>query len=92
MTSILLGYDIGVMSGAILYIQKDLNISDVQKEVIMGILNIYSLLGSAAAGRTSDWPCRCHILHRRAAYGLRSPLTTPSSCYNNVLHFWIGYN
>lgn len=43
------------MSGAILYIQKDLQISDVQKEVIMGILNVYSLLGSAAAGRTSDW-------------------------------------
>ncbi|KAI3446082.1 hypothetical protein Pfo_002747 [Paulownia fortunei] len=55
MTSILLGYDIGVMSGAIIYIKKDLNITDVQKEVIMGILNLYSLLGSAAAGRTSDW-------------------------------------
>ncbi|XP_042042792.1 polyol transporter 5-like [Salvia splendens] len=55
MTSILLGYDIGVMSGAILYIQKDLGISTTQKEVIMGILNVYSLLGSAAAGRTSDW-------------------------------------
>ncbi|CAA2998962.1 transporter (major facilitator superfamily) [Olea europaea subsp. europaea] len=55
MTSILLGYDIGVMSGAIIYIKKDLNITDVQKEVIMGILNVYSLLGSAAAGRTSDW-------------------------------------
>ncbi|XP_041991259.1 polyol transporter 5-like [Salvia splendens] len=55
MTSILLGYDIGVMSGAILYIQKDLGISRTQKEVIMGILNVYSLLGSAAAGRTSDW-------------------------------------
>ncbi|KAL2460166.1 Polyol transporter 5 [Abeliophyllum distichum] len=55
MTSILLGYDIGVMSGAIIYIKKDLHITDVQKEVIMGILNVYSLLGSAAAGRTSDW-------------------------------------
>ncbi|XP_051144267.1 polyol transporter 5-like isoform X2 [Andrographis paniculata] len=55
MTSILLGYDIGVMSGAIIYIKKDLHISDVQKEIIMGILNVYSLLGSAAAGRTSDW-------------------------------------
>lgn len=49
------GADIGVMSGAILYIQKDLGITRTQKEVIMGILNVYSLLGSAAAGRTSDW-------------------------------------
>lgn len=43
------------MSGAILYIKKDLDISDVQKEVVMGILAVYSLIGSAAAGRTSDW-------------------------------------
>ncbi|GER50384.1 sugar transporter [Striga asiatica] len=55
MTSILLGYDIGVMSGAIIYIQKTIHMTDVQKEVIMGILNLYSLIGSAAAGRTSDW-------------------------------------
>ncbi|KAK6136754.1 hypothetical protein DH2020_029508 [Rehmannia glutinosa] len=54
MTSILLGYDIGVMSGAIIYIQKDLHITDVQKEVIMGVFSLYSLIGSAVAGRTSD--------------------------------------
>ncbi|XP_068654692.1 polyol transporter 5-like [Aristolochia californica] len=55
MTSILLGYDIGVMSGAIIFIQDDLKVSDVQIEILAGILNVYSLLGSAAAGRTSDW-------------------------------------
>ncbi|XP_047338527.1 polyol transporter 5-like [Impatiens glandulifera] len=55
MTSILLGYDIGVMSGAGIYIQKDLKITDTKLEILMGILNVYSLLGSAAAGKTSDW-------------------------------------
>ncbi|GLU08990.1 hypothetical protein SLE2022_258710 [Rubroshorea leprosula] len=55
MTSILLGYDIGVMSGAAIYIQKDLKISDVQVEILIGTLSLYSLIGSAAAGRTSDW-------------------------------------
>ncbi|GLT58156.1 hypothetical protein SLA2020_310750 [Shorea laevis] len=55
MTSILLGYDIGVMSGATIYIQKDLKISDVQVEILIGTLKLYSLIGSAAAGRTSDW-------------------------------------
>uniref|UniRef100_A0A2P2KV19 Uncharacterized protein MANES_15G165100 n=1 Tax=Rhizophora mucronata TaxID=61149 RepID=A0A2P2KV19_RHIMU len=55
MTSILLGYDIGVMSGASLFIKDDLKINDVQVEVLAGTLNIYSLVGSAAAGRTSDW-------------------------------------
>ncbi|TQD88965.1 hypothetical protein C1H46_025472 [Malus baccata] len=36
-TSVLLGYDIGVMSGASLYIQKNLKISDVQVEVLAGL-------------------------------------------------------
>ncbi|KAI9123611.1 hypothetical protein K1719_004911 [Acacia pycnantha] len=55
MTSILLGYDIGVMSGAIIYIRRDLHITDVQVEVLMGIINLYALIGSFLAGRTSDW-------------------------------------
>lgn len=55
MSSVLLGYDIGVMSGAALFIQKDLKISDTQVEILLGILNLYSLVGSIAAGRTSDW-------------------------------------
>ncbi|XWS54626.1 hypothetical protein CRYUN_Cryun10bG0105000 [Craigia yunnanensis] len=55
LTSILLGYDIGVMSGAIIFIQDDLKISDVQSEILVGILNLYCLVGSCAAGRTSDW-------------------------------------
>ncbi|KAL6509086.1 Polyol transporter 5 [Orobanche gracilis] len=54
MTSILLGYDTGVMSGATLYIKKDLKITDVQIEILVGTINIYSLVGSAIAGRTSD--------------------------------------
>jgi sugar porter (SP) family MFS transporter len=55
MTSVLLGYDIGVMSGAAIYIKEELKVSDVQIEVLVGILNIYSLVGSMAAGKTSDW-------------------------------------
>lgn len=43
------------MSGAGIFIKEDLKISDVQLEIVMGVLNLYSLLGSAAAGRTSDW-------------------------------------
>ncbi|KAF9684341.1 hypothetical protein SADUNF_Sadunf04G0108300 [Salix dunnii] len=53
--SILLGYDIGVMSGAKDYIQTDLKLSDVQVGFLVGTLNWYSLFGSAAAGVTSDW-------------------------------------
>jgi MFS family permease len=43
------------MSGASLYIKKDLKITDVQLELPVGILSLYSLVGCFAAGRTSDW-------------------------------------
>ncbi|XP_052179207.1 probable polyol transporter 4 [Diospyros lotus] len=54
LNSVLLGYDVGVMSGAILFIQEDLKITDVQEEVLVGCLSVISLLGSLAGGRTSD--------------------------------------
>ncbi|KAJ4755594.1 Sugar transporter [Rhynchospora pubera] len=62
MTSILLGYDIGVMSGAAKYIKKDLKLTDVEVEILLGILNLYSLVGSFAAGRTSDWVGRRYTI------------------------------
>ncbi|BBN68431.1 polyol/monosaccharide transporter 5, partial [Prunus dulcis] len=54
-TSILLGYDIGVMSGVNLFIKDDLKINDLQIQILTCTLNIYSVIGSALAGRTSDW-------------------------------------
>ncbi|TYG80532.1 hypothetical protein ES288_D02G223700v1 [Gossypium darwinii] len=54
LNNVLLGYDVGVMSGAIIFIQEDLKITEVQEEVLVGILSIISLLGSLAGGRTSD--------------------------------------
>ncbi|XP_047337208.1 probable polyol transporter 4 [Impatiens glandulifera] len=54
LNSVLLGYDVGVMSGAILFIKQDLNITEVQQEVLVGILSVVSLLGSLGGGKTSD--------------------------------------
>ncbi|TVU16604.1 hypothetical protein EJB05_40177 [Eragrostis curvula] len=54
LNSVLLGYDVGVMSGCILFIQRDLHINEVQQEVLVGCLSFISLLGSLAGGRTSD--------------------------------------
>lgn len=54
LNSVLLGYDVGVMSGAIIFIHEDLKITEVQEEVLVGILSIVSLLGSLGGGRTSD--------------------------------------
>ncbi|CAL9064635.1 unnamed protein product [Musa banksii] len=53
--SILMGYDTGVMSGAMLFMKEDLNIQDEQVEVLAGIMNICALVGSLTAGRLSDW-------------------------------------
>ncbi|XVF62011.1 hypothetical protein PTKIN_Ptkin08bG0182200 [Pterospermum kingtungense] len=55
MISIIFGYDTGVMSGAMIFIKEDLKISDVEVEILAGILNICALVGSLAAGRTSDY-------------------------------------
>ncbi|KAK4485201.1 hypothetical protein RD792_007826 [Penstemon davidsonii] len=42
------------MSGAILFIQEDLKITEVQEEILVGILSIICLFGSLAGGKTSD--------------------------------------
>ncbi|OWM66035.1 hypothetical protein CDL15_Pgr015461 [Punica granatum] len=47
--------DIGVMSGAVLFIKESLSISSTQVEILVGSLNVVSLIGSLASGRTSDW-------------------------------------
>lgn len=54
LNNVLLGYDVGVMSGAIIFIHEDLKISEVQEEILVGVLSILSLLGSLGGGRTSD--------------------------------------
>ncbi|KAL4273411.1 hypothetical protein GQ457_13G006970 [Hibiscus cannabinus] len=62
LTSILLGYDFGVMSGAIMFIQDDLRISDVRIEILVGVLNLYCLVGAIAAGKVADWIGRRYTL------------------------------
>lgn len=46
--------DIGVISGAVLYIREDLQISLIQEQILVGSLNVCSLLGSLLSGKTSD--------------------------------------
>lgn len=42
------------MSGAVLYIRDNLKITSTQVEILVGSLNLCSLVGSLAAGKTSD--------------------------------------
>ncbi|OWM89202.1 hypothetical protein CDL15_Pgr010488 [Punica granatum] len=50
------------MSGAAKFIQEDLNVSDVEIEILSGSINVYSLIGSAMAGRTSDYVGRRYTI------------------------------
>ena len=54
LVAVLLGYDIGVMSGAILDIEITLSLTMVQKELVVGLLNFVSAFGALLAGAISD--------------------------------------
>ncbi|XP_058113650.1 polyol transporter 5-like [Magnolia sinica] len=82
MNSILLGYDIGVMSGAVLFIKDDLGITSTQEEILIGSLNACSLLGSLAAGKTSDWIGRRYtIVLASATFLIGSLLMGLAPCF-----------
>jgi len=63
-TSILLGYDVGVMSGAIIFISEDLGLTRPQQEIVIGSLNLIAAFGGLMAGKAAD------RLGRRWALGL----------------------
>ena len=50
----LLGYDIGIISGAILYIEKELDLDPTQAEIIVGSLNLVSAFGGLGSGQVAD--------------------------------------
>jgi MFS family permease len=54
--------------------KQDLKISDTKIEILAGIINIFSLVGSLAAGRTSDWIGRRYTMVLAAAIFFASAL------------------
>ncbi|KAL6907790.1 hypothetical protein ACP4OV_001960 [Aristida adscensionis] len=54
MTTILMGYNLAVMSGAQLFIREDLGLSDEQVEVLSGSMNLFMLAAILAAGWAAD--------------------------------------
>lgn len=38
-----------------MFIKKDLKINDFQIEILVGVLNLYCLVGSIVAGKIADW-------------------------------------
>ena len=50
----LFGYDIGVISGAILFIKKDFSLSSSMEEIVVSSVLLGSLAGAAAGGMLAD--------------------------------------
>ncbi len=63
LTSLLLGYDVGIFSSAILYIQEEMNLTLFQSEAVVAALNLVAALGSLVAGSMAD------LMGRKAAIG-----------------------
>uniref|UniRef100_A0A0D3HP97 Major facilitator superfamily (MFS) profile domain-containing protein n=1 Tax=Oryza barthii TaxID=65489 RepID=A0A0D3HP97_9ORYZ len=68
MTTILMGYNLALMSGAELFIREDLGLADEQVEVLSGSMNVFMLASILAAGTVADaaagaarscWRTRC---------------------------------
>ncbi|KAL6654374.1 hypothetical protein ACP70R_007839 [Stipagrostis hirtigluma subsp. patula] len=54
MTTILMGYNLALMSGAQLFIREDLGLSDAEIEVLVGSMNLFMLVSILAAGWAAD--------------------------------------
>ncbi|ERN17556.1 hypothetical protein AMTR_s00059p00125680 [Amborella trichopoda] len=70
--------DIGVISGAQLFVSDDLHLSDIKLEVVIGAINLFAIPGSALGGVTSNW------LGRRRTLMLSSALFTIASIVMSV--------
>uniref|UniRef100_A0A0D9XUH0 Major facilitator superfamily (MFS) profile domain-containing protein n=1 Tax=Leersia perrieri TaxID=77586 RepID=A0A0D9XUH0_9ORYZ len=54
MTTILMGYNLALMSGAQLFMKEDIGLTDEQIEVLAGSMNVFMLVSILAAGWTAD--------------------------------------
>ncbi|CAN6329217.1 unnamed protein product [Urochloa humidicola] len=79
LTSIIYGYNRGVMSGAQKYVQADLGVSDGQLEVLIGSTSVYSLVGSLVAGWTCDRAGRRRAVAISAAMFLAGSAVTAAA-------------
>ncbi|PUZ67100.1 hypothetical protein GQ55_3G405100 [Panicum hallii var. hallii] len=79
LTSIIFGYNRGVMSGAQKFVQEDLGVTDGQLEVLIGATSVYSLVGSLAAGWTCDRAGRRRAVALSAAMFLAGSAVTAAA-------------
>jgi len=84
--AVLLGYDIGVMSGAIRGIASTLGLSVVQRQLVVGSLNFVSGIGALAAGALADTVGRRSCLAASMAlYTLGSLIMVSAGAFGTML-------
>jgi sugar porter (SP) family MFS transporter len=70
------GYDTSVISGAMLFLRRDFNLTDVQLEFAVGIALAGALVGAALAGYSTDrWGRRWILLMTAIGFGVFSLLS-----------------
>jgi sugar porter (SP) family MFS transporter len=57
-TALCLGYDAGVMSGAIMPMVKDFNLTELEEGLVIGCVNLVAAFGALMGGRLADWKGR----------------------------------
>jgi len=87
-TALCLGYDAGVMSGAIGPIRRDFNLSDLQEGILMGCINLVAAPGALVGGKLADWLGRVPSIGGTAATLMVGPLLVAVS--RNFLLLLIG--
>ena len=54
LAGLLFGYDTGVISGAILFVQQDFQLSRVQEEVVVAAVLLGAVIGASFGGKLAD--------------------------------------
>lgn len=79
LAGLLFGYDTGVISGAILFVQEDFRLSTLQEEVVVGAVLLGAMIGAAAGGRLADHFGRRNVLIQVACLFVLGALGTASA-------------
>src|ERR1700723_3637468 len=67
LAGLLFGYDTGVISGAILFVQEDFHLTTFQEEIVVSSVLLGALLGAVFGGRLADRFGRRNMLLQVAA-------------------------
>ena len=54
LSGLLFGYDTGVISGAVLFVQEDFRLTTLQEEVVVSAVLLGAMIGAVVGGRLAD--------------------------------------